>query len=190
MTRPVSARTSSSSPSCSRRRRRSPSRTPRPTALTGLRNHGSFQRELGESLEDGAETAPFAILMLDLDGFKAFNDACGHPAGDAFLGAVATVIGGATRQDDRVYRYGGDEFVVILPGADRVVAHDVAVRIRRAVADLSGTTGGPGVTISVGAACCPDDGRTKDALVDMADRALYLAKPGGRTAGGSQSPAH
>ena len=158
-------------------------------ALTGLRNHGSFQRELGESLEDGAETAPFAILMLDLDGFKAFNDACGHPAGDAFLGAVATVIGGATRQDDRVYRYGGDEFVVILPGADRVVAHDVAVRIRRAVADLSGTTGGPGVTISVGAACCPDDGRTKDALVDMADRALYLAKPEGRTAVGSQSPA-
>ncbi len=158
-------------------------------ALTGLRNHGSFQRELGEAIDVGSEAAPFAVLMLDLDGFKAFNDACGHPAGDALLGAVATVLGEATRRDDRVYRYGGDEFVVILPGADRVVAHEVAVRIRRAVADLSGTTGGPGVTISVGAACYPDDGRTKDALVDMADRALYLAKPEGRTAVGAQSPA-
>ena len=158
-------------------------------ALTGLRNHGSFQRELGEVLEAGELTGPFAVLMLDLDGFKAFNDACGHPAGDAFLGAVATVMSKATRQHDGVYRYGGDEFVVILPGADRVVAHEVAVRIRRAVAELSGTTGGPGVTISVGAACYPDDGRTKDALVDMADRALYLAKPEGRTTVGPMSPA-
>ena len=96
--------------------------------------------------------------MLDLDGFKAFNDACGHPAGDAFLVAVAGALGGATRAGDRLYRYGGDEFVVILADADRATAHEVAVRIRRGVAELSGTTGGPHVTVSVGVACHPDDG--------------------------------
>ena len=157
-------------------------------ALTGLRNHGSFQRELGEAVENGETGGPFAILMLDLDGFKAFNDACGHPAGDAFLVGVAAAITDATRVGDRLYRYGGDEFVVILPGADRLVAQEVAVRMRRSVVEVSTATGGPSVTVSVGAACFPDDGRTKDALVDMADRALYLAKPESRSNVGPMSP--
>ena len=114
-------------------------------ALTGLRNHGSFQRELGETVADGGGGKPFAILMLDLDGFKAFNDACGHPAGDAFLVGVAEAMAHATRDGDLLYRYGGDEFVAILAGADRGVAHEVAVRIRRGVAELSDRTGGPHV---------------------------------------------
>ena len=156
-------------------------------ALTGLRNHGAFQRELGEVVEAASAGEPFAVLMLDLDGFKSFNDACGHPAGDAFLVAVAGALGGATRAGDRLYRYGGDEFVVILADADRATAHEVAVRIRRGVAELSGTTGGPHVTVSVGIACHPDDGSSKDALVEMADRALYLAKPEGRSSLARQS---
>ncbi len=150
-------------------------------ALTGLRNHGSFQRELGEYVATGAGGAPFAVVMLDLDGFKAFNDACGHPAGDSFLGGVGVAMAHATRDGDRLYRYGGDEFVAVLAGADRQIAHEVAVRIRRGVADLSASTGGPRVTISAGVACFPEDGRTKDALVEVADRALYLAKPEGRS---------
>jgi len=158
-------------------------------ALTGLRNHGSFQRELGESVASGARGEPFAVVMLDLDGFKAFNDACGHPAGDSFLVGVAVAMAHATREGDRLYRYGGDEFVAILTGADRHVAHEVAMRIRRGVADLSDSTGGPLVTVSVGVACFPEDGRTKDALVEMADRALYLAKPEGRSAVGRESAA-
>ena len=153
-------------------------------ALTGLRNHGSFQRELGETVADGGGGVPFAILMLDLDGFKAFNDACGHPAGDAFLVGVAEAMAQATRDGDRLYRYGGDEFVAILAGADRGIAHQVAVRIRRGVVELSNRVGGPHVEISVGVACFPDDGREKDALVETADRALYLAKPEGRSAAG------
>ena len=151
-------------------------------ALTGLRNHGSFQRELGEAVASGGNGRPISILMLDLDSFKRYNDACGHPAGDSLLAALAKVLVGATRDGDRLYRYGGDEFATILPGADRQAAHEVAERIRRAVTELSEATGGPRVTISVGVACFPDDGRTKDVLVGVADRALYLAKPLGRSA--------
>jgi diguanylate cyclase (GGDEF)-like protein len=158
-------------------------------ALTGLRNHGSFQRELSETVASGGGGEPFAVLMLDLDGFKAFNDARGHPAGDAFLAGVGVALEHATRTDDRVYRYGGDEFVAILAGADRQIAHEVAVRIRRGVAQLSESIGDPHVTISVGVSCFPDDGRTKDVLVEVADRALYLAKPEGRSEPGRESPA-
>jgi diguanylate cyclase (GGDEF)-like protein len=153
-------------------------------ALTGLRNHGSFQRELGDAVAGGGR--PFSILMLDMDAFKAFNDACGHPAGDALLASIARALDGATRDGDRLYRYGGDEFAAILPGADRNAADEVAGRIRRAVAELSEATGGPPVTISVGVACYPDDGRTKDLLVAVADRAMYLAKPVGRSGYGRE----
>jgi diguanylate cyclase (GGDEF)-like protein len=127
---------------------------------------------------------PFALLMLDLDAFKRFNDTMGHPAGDTLLVEVARAIAYATRDSDRLYRYGGDEFAAILPGADRAAAHEVAERIRRAVRDgtdqgLKGRTEPrPTVTISAGVACYPDDGRTKDELVAVADRALYLVKPG------------
>ena len=147
-------------------------------ALTGLRNHGSFQRELGQAAES-AEGAPFAVLMLDLDSFKSFNDTCGHPAGDALLASVAVAMRGATRAADALYRYGGDEFAVILPGATRVEAFEVVERIRRGVAALPAPTG-PRVTISAGVACYPDDGQTKDELVTAADQSLYLAKPSKR----------
>ena len=147
-------------------------------ALTGLRNHGSFQRELGEALAHGS-TSPISILMLDLDSFKGYNDACGHPAGDSLLAALATVLKSATRDGDCLYRYGGDEFAAILPGADRQAAHEVAERIRHGVSELSDTIGGPRVTISTGVACYPDDGRTKDLLVGVADPCLHHPPPGG-----------
>ena len=149
-------------------------------ALTGLRNHGAFQRELGEAVEAGR---PFAVLMLDLDAFKAFNDAMGHPAGDGLLTIVAHAMSNATREDDRLYRYGGDEFAAILPGADRLVAHEVAERIRQAALERPRAIVGPAVTVSAGVACFPDDGRTKDELVAVADRSLYLVKPGDRGRG-------
>jgi diguanylate cyclase (GGDEF)-like protein len=146
-------------------------------ALTGLRNHGAFQRELGEAVDAGQ---PFAVLMLDLDAFKMFNDAMGHPAGDSLLAMVATAMGAATRDGDHLYRYGGDEFAAILPGADRLVAHEVAERIRRAALERPAAVVGPAVTVSAGVACYPDDGRTKDELMAVADRSLYLIKPGDR----------
>jgi diguanylate cyclase (GGDEF)-like protein len=146
--------------------------------LTGLRNHGAFQRELGQQVA-AAEGAPFAILMLDLDAFKGFNDTCGHPAGDALLAGVGDAMRAATRAGDALYRYGGDEFAVILPGATRIDAFEIVERIRRGVASLPSPTG-PRVGISAGVACYPDDGLTKDALVAAADQSLYLAKPASR----------
>ena len=144
-------------------------------ALTGLRNHGAFQRELGEAVEAGS---PFAVLMLDLDAFKTFNDAMGHPAGDGLLTSFADAMSAATRDDDRLYRYGGDEFAAILPGADRMVAHEIAERIRHAARERPAEIVGPAVTVSAGVACFPDDGHTKDELMAVADRSLSIVKPG------------
>ena len=142
-------------------------------ALTGLRNHGAFQRELGERRAGGTAGGPFALLMMDLDAFKAFNDTRGHPAGDALLaGDRARRCATAIRDGDRVYRYGGDEFAAILPGADRIAAHDVAERIRAARGGAARGVRGPPRSRSASAwPAIPDDGRTKDALVAVADRA-------------------
>ncbi|MBI3745533.1 MAG: diguanylate cyclase, partial [Chloroflexi bacterium] len=147
-------------------------------ALTGLRNHGAFQRELGADIGEAAGR-PFAVLMMDLDRFKSYNDTFGHPAGDELLRDVARAIESATRSGDRVYRYGGDEFAVILPDSGRLGADEVAQRIRVAVGALRPPDSGPTVSISVGVACFPDDGAAKDDLVEAADAALYLAKGAG-----------
>jgi diguanylate cyclase (GGDEF)-like protein len=150
-------------------------------SLTGLRNHGQFQRELAQTI--AGATGPFALLMLDLDAFKAFNDAHGHPAGDALLVSIAGALRDGTRDGDAVYRYGGDEFAVILPGANRVEAFEVAERIRGNVREIAERAGAR-VSISVGVACHPVDGLTKDELVAVADQSLYMAKPSSRLAGG------
>jgi diguanylate cyclase (GGDEF)-like protein len=85
-------------------------------ALTGLRNHGTFQRDVEALVEAGD---PFSLVMMDLDFFKAFNDTYGHPAGDALLQTVAGAVVAGIRQNDRAYRYGGDEFALLLMGASR-----------------------------------------------------------------------
>ena len=121
--------------------------------------------------------------MLDLDGFKAFNDSCGHPAGDRLLRAVAEALQACLRDDDRVYRYGGDEFAVLLPGVGRVEAQAVSDRLVAAVAALPSPDNGPPVTISVGIATHPVDGITKDDLVMLADADLYLEKAARQQAG-------
>jgi diguanylate cyclase (GGDEF)-like protein len=146
-------------------------------ALTGLRNHGTFQRDLANMIEAGD---PFSLLMMDLDSFKAFNDTYGHPAGDTLLETVARAIVSATRQNDRAYRYGGDEFALLLSGAARAHAEEVAARVRAAVREgvrnsFVGTLGVQ-VSASIGAAHWPADGREHGALVEVADADLYRAK--------------
>ncbi len=146
-------------------------------ALTGLRNHGTFQRDLASVIEAGK---PFSLLMMDLDSFKAFNDAYGHPAGDALLQAVAKAIVSAIRQNDSAYRYGGDEFALLLIGASSGHAAEVAARVRRAVREgvRASPVGalGPEVSASIGASHWPADGPAGAALVEAADAALYRAK--------------
>jgi Amt family ammonium transporter len=144
-------------------------------ALTGLGNHGAFQRDLGLAIEQRGQE-PFAVLMLDLDSFKRFNDTQGHPAGDALLGAIAGAIHESIRATDRAYRYGGDEFSAILGAMTRAGAEEVAGRIQRAVAALTASHKAP-VTITVGIACYPGDGQTKAELVAAADAELFLSKP-------------
>ena len=144
-------------------------------ALTGLRNHGAFQRELAGYLGTVAGRQ-VAVLMMDLDRFKGYNDRNGHPAGDELLVAVSRAIESCIRQGDRAYRYGGDEFAVILPDCPRAPAEEVSRRIRAAVEAIPDESGVPHVTISVGIACHPDDATDKDALVETADQALFLAK--------------
>jgi diguanylate cyclase (GGDEF)-like protein/excisionase family DNA binding protein len=144
-------------------------------ALTGLRNHGAFQRELQGFISGGA-ARQVAVLMMDLDRFKGYNDRNGHPAGDELLVHVSRAIESCIRQGDRAYRYGGDEFAVILPDCPRQPAEEVARRIRSAVESIPDESGGPHVTISVGIACHPDDATDKDSLVETADQALFVAK--------------
>jgi diguanylate cyclase (GGDEF)-like protein len=122
----------------------------------------------------------FSLLMMVLDSFKAFNDTYGRPAGDALLRTVSGAIISAIRQNDQAYRYGGDEFAVLLRGASSKHASDVVPRVRAAVRDgvQSSAIGGFGVrvTASIGSAHWPADGASGAEIVEAADAALYRDK--------------
>lgn len=154
-------------------------------SLTGLFNRRYLETRLRE--ESGRARrhgAAFALLMIDIDNFKPYNDREGHPAGDALLTAIARVIKTAARDTDLVSRYGGDEFAVVSPETSVPEARQLAERIRAAVAanafDLPGLPRAGGLTLSIGVAGFPADGDDPDALVRAADSALYRAKAAGK----------
>ena len=153
-------------------------------ALTGLGNRRSmeetFPREIERCLDDDK---PVALIMVDVDNFKDFNDKFGHQAGDRALIAVANVLKDQFRPADVLIRYGGDEFVVLLPDADQEAAHRVAERVRMTV---SGDTTDSGdsliqipIRVSMGVAAL-DGGGSLTSLIRSADAALYRAKRAGR----------
>jgi len=145
--------------------------------LTGLGNRRRLDRDLGEIGPEGGHAVSF--LMIDIDFFKQFNDRHGHPAGDALLRAVGDAISGAVRAGDIAYRFGGEEFSVLLPDTDAATAVGVAERVRLAVAAIPSPPGAERVTVSVGVSVgTPATSNTQ--LIDEADRALYDAKRSGR----------
>lgn len=147
-------------------------------SLTGLSNRRRLDQDLNILLTtDLRMERPAAVIMVDIDHFKAVNDAHGHAAGDDMLRQVSSVLVEQVRVDDVVYRYGGEEFCIILSGADHRSARKVADRIVTATRDLTGS-GGVRVTVSAGVADGP--GSQIDRTMAAADQALFAAKRRGR----------
>jgi diguanylate cyclase (GGDEF)-like protein len=150
-------------------------------SLTGLFNRSFFFTALERELARGDRSGrAFSLVMLDLDDLKTINDRSGHHAGDQVLRNVADIIRSRARKIDVAARYGGDEFVALLPETDPTGGWVFAEKIRMTVAEQGMPGVEPGPTISVGVVSYPADGRTADALVGSADRAMYNSKRGGK----------
>lgn len=152
--------------------------------LTGLYNRryleANLEREFQRCQRRGLE---MAVMMLDIDHFKRFNDQHGHGAGDALLAAVGQAIARVVREEDIACRYGGEEFTVVLPECSKKDAHATAERLRATIETLTveylRNTYGP-ASISIGVACLPLTDERPESLMAAADRALYRAKELGR----------
>ncbi len=158
-------------------------RSARTDALTGLLNHGAVLDTLGREIERSARyTHPLSLLFFDLDHFKTINDRYGHQFGDTLLRTLAQLAAETVRGADIVGRYGGEEFVAVLPETDYAEALHVAERLRARIAahPLPAPADGEHLTVSVGVTTYPADGTTLDALIRGADIALYVAKHEGR----------
>jgi len=152
--------------------------------LTGLLNRREMSRVLDEELQRARRyQRPMAVLWVDFDHFKDVNDTYGHAAGDSVLRAISRLLLASGRSVDSIGRFGGEEFVIVLPEMDLEEAQETAERLRRKVAEEPQPLGnGEAVplTISVGVAVYPDHGQTASTLCAAADKAMYLAKDRGR----------
>ncbi|HYY46389.1 MAG TPA: GGDEF domain-containing protein [Candidatus Angelobacter sp.] len=150
--------------------------------LTGLYNLRALKEQLPTRLGPAARTGRrMAVLMMDIDGFKIVNDRLGHGVGNELLKEVANLLRFAVRVGDEPFRFGGDEFVLLLSDADPEGAMVVASRIQDIYRSMGQTLRGTDVTVtfSIGMAIFPDDGATPEALLARADEALYEAKRNG-----------
>ena len=152
--------------------------------LTGLFNRRymdeTLDRELRRATREGGGVG---LIMGDIDHFKTYNDTLGHAAGDAVLRTIGNFLRGAVRGEDVVCRFGGDEFVIILPKAGLEDTRRRADGLRKQLAGLDWAASGsalPTVTLSLGVAAFPEHGVSPDQLLMAADKALYRAKAAGR----------
>jgi diguanylate cyclase (GGDEF)-like protein/putative nucleotidyltransferase with HDIG domain len=144
--------------------------------LTGLFNRRHFEERLKEEIARHSRYGNlFSIFLLDLDSFKTYNDVYGHPSGDVLLSQIGKIIKSSIRDADQAFRYGGDEFIVVLPHTAVEDARVVADRVRETIAGEMEKKG-IAVTCSIGLACYPTDGVIAGELVTVADTALYFAK--------------
>jgi diguanylate cyclase (GGDEF)-like protein len=153
-------------------------------SLTSLYNHGAFKERLDREIKLAERNGDrVSLILLDLDHLKRINDTYGHRAGDECLIHVSEVMRQTVREVDICARYGGEEFVVILPQCSREDAISVAERLREAISSSPVKRLGQRVdqvTASVGVSTYPAPAKTADELIEMADRAMYLAKAAGR----------
>jgi diguanylate cyclase (GGDEF)-like protein len=158
--------------------------------LTSLFNHRYMQDAVEAEIRRSSRShRPFALMMIDLNNFKAVNDTLGHPAGDQLLRHGARLLIAACRKTDSVGRYGGDEFIILLPETNAEQASALAERIQAAAAELSSAMppGAPEVSLSIGIAVYPYDSAVRQELIKAADRAMYEAKYDAKGLGGSRS---
>ena len=158
-------------------------------ALTGLLNHGAMQVRVREEIARAARDGqPLCCVLIDVDDFKRVNDELGHPAGDKLLRVVADALRAEVRPYDQIARYGGDEFVLVLPGTEESVARAVAERVRERVLAGSPQLGGRSIgNASLGVSSW-EPPMTSDDLLAAADRALLLAKRTGKARVSVASP--
>ncbi len=155
--------------------------------LTGAFNRRMLDIDLAEKLEEAkVREEHVSLIMLDIDHFKRINDTYGHQVGDYILKSLVRIIHSKLRSEDAIYRYGGEEFVIILPGAGKKNAIKVAERLRKVIENYPFTYRKEqppikiSLTCSFGVATFPEDGTTPDELIRKVDKALYKAKEGGR----------
>jgi diguanylate cyclase (GGDEF)-like protein/PAS domain S-box-containing protein len=152
--------------------------------LTGLFNRRYMEETLDrELLRSSRNHLSLAIIMLDVDGFKSFNDTYGHATGDTILRELGNLLLGHIRGEDVACRYGGDEFIIVLPGASREMARERAERLREYARHFDIQFKGrmlEAILLSFGIAVFPVDGSTSDSILSVADDALYRAKRDGR----------
>jgi len=144
--------------------------------LTGLFNRRTMDKFIGSWIASGN---PFSLLVMDLDHFKSVNDTYGHDVGDEVLKFLATSLRQLLKENNVICRFGGEEFIVLVPDERFDPAMEAAERIRKYMAETNGPTGGI-VTLSIGAAHYPDSARSAEQLFRVADEALYRAKHQGR----------